>query len=70
MPNISNVTIKIYDLLGREVKTLINKQTDAGYHVVYWNGNDDRGRSVSSGVYFYILKTDNFIETKKMNFLK
>ena len=62
--------IKIYDILGREVKTLLNEQTEAGYHTVYWNGKDDSGKEVSSGIYLYMLRTYNFTETKKMNFLK
>ena len=64
------MTIRIYDILGREVKTLLNEQTGAGYHVVYWNGLDSRGIEVSSGIYLYMLRTDNFTETKKMNLLK
>ncbi|HKI78373.1 MAG TPA: T9SS type A sorting domain-containing protein [Ignavibacteriaceae bacterium] len=70
VPNPSDVTIKIYDLLGREVTTLFNKQATAGYHNVYWNGKDSRGENVSSGVYLYRLTAGNFSETKKMNLLK
>jgi photosystem II stability/assembly factor-like uncharacterized protein len=70
IPNTSDVTIKIYDILGREVNTLINQQTTAGYHLVYWNGKDSRGEAVSSGVYIYRLTAGNFSETKKMNLLK
>ena len=69
-PNTSDVTIKIYDMLGREVTTLINQQTTAGYHVVYWNGKDSRGESVASGIYLYRLTAGSFSETKKMNLLK
>ena len=69
-PNTSDVTIKIYDMLGREVTTLINHQTTAGYHVVYWNGKDSRGENVASGIYLYRLTAGNFSETKKMNLLK
>ena len=69
-PNTSDVTIKIYDMLGREVTTLINQQTTAGYHVVYWNGKDSRGENVASGIYLYRLTAGNFSETKKMNLLK
>ncbi|HKI79755.1 MAG TPA: T9SS type A sorting domain-containing protein [Ignavibacteriaceae bacterium] len=69
-PNTSDVTIRIYDMLGREVTTLINQKTTAGYHVVYWNGKDSRGEEVSSGVYLYRLTAGNFSETKKMNLLK
>ncbi len=70
IPNTSDVTIKIYDILGREITTLINQQTTAGYHNVYWNGRDSRGEDVASGVYLYRLTAGSFSETKKMNLLK
>jgi len=69
-PNTSDVSIKIYDMLGREVLTLFNKQTTAGFHIVYWNGKDSRGENVASGVYLYRLTAGSFSETKKMNLLK
>ncbi len=66
----SNVSIKIYDMLGKEVTTLVDRQTDAGYHIVYWNGNDKYGSDVSSGVYLYKLTAGSFTQTKKMLMLK
>ncbi len=66
IPDNSDVTIKIYDMLGREVTTLINQQSTAGYHIVYWNGRDSYGRDAASGVYLYRLTAGNFVETKKM----
>ena len=70
IPATTNVSIKIYDIIGREVTTLINKQTTAGYHIVYWNGKDSRGEGVSSGIYLYRLTAGSFSQTKKMNLLK
>ena len=70
IPNASDVSIKIYDIMGREVTTLINQQATAGYHNVYWNGKNSRGENVASGVYLYRLTAGNFSETKKMNLLK
>jgi tartrate-resistant acid phosphatase type 5 len=70
IPNASNVTIKIYNILGREIKTLIDEQTAAGYHVVYWNGKNGRGEVVSSGIYLYRLTAGEFSQAKKMNMLK
>ncbi|HKI77842.1 MAG TPA: T9SS type A sorting domain-containing protein, partial [Ignavibacteriaceae bacterium] len=70
VPTTEDVTIKIYDILGREIKTLLDKQTEAGYHVVYWNGNNTRGENVSSGIYLYRLTAGSFSQTKKMNLLK
>ncbi len=70
IPNNTDVAIKIYDIIGREVMTLINNQTTAGYHIVYWNGRDSYGRDAASGVYLYRLTAGNFSETRKMNLLK
>jgi hypothetical protein len=53
LPSASNVRLEIYDILGRLVKTLIsNQQSTVGEHVVTWNGDDDHGKKVSSGIYF------------------
>lgn len=61
------VSIKIYDLLGKEVAKLLNEYKSEGYHSVILNAGK---YSLSSGVYFYIMKTDNMIQTKKMMLLK
>jgi len=65
-----NVSIKIYDVLGRKVKTLINEVKIIGTYSSTWNGNDNFGNKVSSGIYFYRMVSGTFIETKKMIFLK
>lgn len=77
LPGTEKVTIKIYDVLGKKVKTLFNRQTDAGYHIVYWNGRNSSGNSVASGVYIYRLSAvpskssgKTFVQTKKMLMLK
>jgi len=70
IPTSSNVSIIIYDMLGKEVTTLMHSQKDAGYHIVYWNGRDKNGSDVSSGVYLYKLIAGNFAQTKKMLMLK
>jgi hypothetical protein len=57
--------LKVFDLLGREVATLVAGNLSAGKHQVLWNAND-----VAGGVYFYRLQTDNFVETKKLIMLK
>ncbi|MCD4691697.1 MAG: lamin tail domain-containing protein, partial [Calditrichales bacterium] len=59
LPVNGDIALKIYDMLGREVRTLVNENKTAGYHSVVWNGIDNSGRQVSSGVYFYQLKIDN-----------
>ena len=67
-PIISNqtskhVTLKIYNALGQEVQTLMNEQKEPGYYTVTWDGIDNQGCEVSSGIYFYRLWAENFAET-------
>jgi hypothetical protein len=70
MPKSGSVQIKIYDVLGKEIRTLINEERNAGKHNIYWNATDYYGRRVSSGVYFYTISADNFFQTKKMVLMK
>jgi endo-1,4-beta-xylanase len=65
IPVQSNAKIIVYDMLGNEIKTLINESLPAGKHSVKLNGGD-----LSSGIYFYRIITNNFVETKKMTLLK
>jgi hypothetical protein len=64
------VTLQIYDLLGRKVKTLVSEELTSGYKSVVWDGKNDAGDEVASGVYFYQLKVGDFSEPKKMLLLK
>ena len=66
----SRTVIQIFNIKGEKVRTLMNEQLDAGHHSVIWNGTDDSGRNVASGIYFYKFKTDKFNKTKKMLLLK
>lgn len=61
IPKQSTVTLKAFDVLGREVITLVNQQQKAGYYDVDWNAVDN-----ASGIYFYRIKAGDFVETKKM----
>ncbi|HEY3250015.1 MAG TPA: T9SS type A sorting domain-containing protein [Ignavibacteria bacterium] len=65
LPKSSFIRIIIYDLNGREVETIVNNTLEAGYYNIDWNGNN-----YASGVYFYKLVTDGFVETKKMVLVK
>jgi glycosidase len=65
-----NVRIKVYDLLGREVATLVNQTQNTGTYKVSWNGKNNFGESVSSGIYFYSINSGSFVSTKKMILLK
>lgn len=65
LPSASNVELSIYNVLGQEVKTLINQQMEAGSHIITFDGSN-----LSSGIYFYRLSAENFTATKKMMMLK
>ncbi len=68
---VSNVTLKIFDILGREVKTLIdNEKQLAGKHSLRWDGTNRRGGRVGSGIYYYQLTTETGKQTKKAVYLK
>ena len=64
------VNIIIHDMLGRQVKTLINRTQDAGYKSVIWNATNDYGKPVSAGIYLYQIQAGEYIQTKKMVLLK
>ena len=70
LPTLGNVEIKIYDVLGQEIATLVNEEKPAGKYQTVWNGTDNFGSKVTSGVYFYMVKAGNNIETKKMILMK
>jgi len=70
LPENGHVNITVYDMLGREVKTLINQTQDAGYRSVIWNATNDYGKPVSAGIYLYQIQAGEYISTKKMVLLK
>ena len=70
LPENSHVNITIYDMIGRQVKNLINQTQDAGYRSVRWNATDDYGKPVSAGIYLYQIQAGEFVQTKKMVLLK
>ncbi|MGE5805414.1 MAG: LamG-like jellyroll fold domain-containing protein [Ignavibacteria bacterium] len=61
-----DASISIYDILGRKIKSLSEKEFNPGYHSLTWNSLNDNGKDVSSGIYFYELKTRNFSIRKKL----
>ena len=64
------VLFQIYDLTGKLIKTFVNEEKQSGYYSVIWNGRDEFGREVSSGIYFYRIQAGNYIETKQCIMLK
>jgi hypothetical protein len=65
-----DVNLNIYDVAGRRVRELINEQKVAGAYKVNWDGRNDAGSPVASGVYFYRIVAGAFVDTKKLTLLK
>jgi len=70
LPKSSKVTLKIYNLLGQEVRTLADHVMEAGSHSISWDGKDNSGDPVSSGVYFYRLNAGESKVVRKMIFMR
>jgi hypothetical protein len=76
LPKSRFVTLKIYNILGQEIKTLINEEKDIGKHTALWDGTNNTGVKVASGIYIYRFKAMEeggkveFMKVRKMVFLK
>jgi hypothetical protein len=70
LPKGGDVTLTIYNLLGQPVRKLVHEQRAAGTHTVVWDGRNENGEQVPSGVYHYRLQAGSFVETKKMLLMK
>ena len=70
IPKDTKVELKIYNIKGQLIKTLVDEKQKKGKHSLIWNGKNKNGKPVSSGIYFYKLKTDNYSDVKKMLLLK
>ena len=70
LPKASYVDISIYDVLGHKIKSLVREQQNPGIKHIEWDTSNESGRKVSSGVYFYIINTDDFRDIKKMLIVK
>jgi hypothetical protein len=66
LPDPGHVTLEVFNLLGQRVKSLVNGQLSAGNRSILWDGTDNDGIKVASGIYFYRLRTDTFTQTRKM----
>jgi hypothetical protein len=66
----SHQILKVFDVLGNEIATLVDEYEPAGRYEVEFSGHSDKGQNLSSGVYFYQLKSGEYISTKKMLLLK
>ncbi len=65
-----NVSIEVFNIKGQLVKTLINEHMEVGDHSLVWEGTNDNNQKVSSGIYFYKMKSANYSSTKKMILMK
>ncbi len=70
LPQKMNANLSVYNIRGQKIKTLFNGQADQGSNTVVWNGKDNSGKAVSSGVYFYKLEAGNTTKTQKMVLMK
>jgi hypothetical protein len=70
VPRSGVVTLRIYDVLGRRVATLVNRELRAGYYRATWDGVNQSGAPVASGIYFYQLQADGSVMSKKMSLVK
>jgi len=70
LPEQAQVTLTVYDLMGREVTQLVNTTREAGFKSVQWDATDSFGKPVSAGVYLYQIQAGDFRQTKKMVLLK
>jgi len=66
----SPVRLVIYDVLGRQVRTLVNNEFTSGTHILTWDGKNDKHQMVGSGAYFYRIKAGNFVDYKKMMLIR
>jgi parallel beta-helix repeat protein len=66
LPAATHINLTIYNLLGQKIRSLVDKEQEAGFHSVHWDGNDENGTSVASGVYLYAICVDEFKKVKKV----
>lgn len=70
LPTVTDVDLTIYNPLGQKIKALLKKRQTPGVYEIHWDGRNENGEFVSSGIYFYLLRTDSFTNVKKMVFLR
>ncbi|OQY29372.1 MAG: hypothetical protein B6244_03940 [Candidatus Cloacimonetes bacterium 4572_55] len=70
IPRAGDVEIRVYNISGQRVKTLVDKQQETGYYSVIWDGRNERGSQVGSGTYFYVVKAGSDEAMRKMVLLK
>jgi len=66
----AHVSLVVYNMLGQQIKTLVNSPKLSGHHAIHWDGTNDQGAKVTSGIYFYQFKADGYTKTNKMILMK
>jgi len=70
LPEESRITIKIFNILGQKVKTLVSENKPAGFYKITWNGDNDYGNKVASGIYIYRMNCSSFVMSRKLIIIK
>ncbi|NIR63496.1 MAG: T9SS type A sorting domain-containing protein, partial [Aliifodinibius sp.] len=70
LPKSAHVTLKIYNSVGQEVKTLVDQSQSAGFKSVQWDATNRAGQTVSSGIYLYKIQAGDFVQIRKMVLLR
>jgi len=70
LPNACHVKLSIYNLLGQRIRTLVDEFQTTGHKTVRWDGKDDQGGQLASGIYFYQIQAGDFTDAKKMMLMK
>jgi flagellar hook assembly protein FlgD len=70
LPEANHVVLRVYDILGQEIRTLADKTYEAGYYSITWNAKDNAGSPVSSGIYLYQIQAGSFRQVKKMSLMR
>ena len=66
----AHIDLRIFDVRGRTVRTLVNGAQAPGRYAIAWDGRDERGNALGTGMYFYRLQTPTFTQAKKMMLVK
>ena len=70
LPENGSVSLMIYDIMGREIRHLVNETQNAGFKAIMWDGTNNYGHQVGTGMYLYQIKAGSFVQTRKMILMK
>jgi len=70
IPKTTQVTIKIYNFMGQEIRTLVDEEKPLGHFEITWDGNNFHGTQVASGIYVYEMRTSDFVAREKLILLR